>query len=196
MTPKSRNNDSANSGSKSLSDRILYIISSVLHSVKIPVVSSKIYLIARCIHSLSNPPASFTFSFAKSIFTSLCIFTLLIADKLVISTLSFSIFIQSAPISHGIRYFSNRNRNHASFYWNGLFEIASADEPITTDEKFVCWGRRSHLNSVFSSLAGTYIALTHYFFKDEVTLRPDDKVLRGLNRALHFGFIKLSRFTG
>jgi hypothetical protein len=64
--------------------------------------------------------------------------TLFIAAKLVISTLSFSIFIQSAPASHGIRYLYNRNRNHASFYWNDRFIIASADKPIVYGEKIVC----------------------------------------------------------
>jgi hypothetical protein len=101
------------------------MVSSVLQRRKMPVLSSNISLMTMCIHSLSSPPASLTFSPTNSIFTSLYMFTFLASIRLDISTLLFSIRMKSAPFIHEIRSFSIWYRNHADFSWKLRFSICS-----------------------------------------------------------------------
>ena len=93
------------------------MVSSVLQRRKMPVDSSNISWITRCIHSRSSPPASFTLSPANSIFTSLYMFTFFDWIRLHISTLFFSIRMKSAPFIQEIRSFYRLYRNHADFSW-------------------------------------------------------------------------------
>lgn len=81
--------------------------SSVSARMKSPLFSLNISLVIKNIHSLNNPPASYTLSPFILIFTSLCRLQLSILTKDESNTLSLSISSQSAPCYQGILILSN-----------------------------------------------------------------------------------------
>lgn len=141
----------------------LYIVSSVLANMNMPVLKSNIYFTTMWTHSRNSPPASFTFSPTNYTFTYLCISTFWTYTKLPIKIFVLSSLIKSAPFCHGILKVYNLFLNQYYFYWNESPFILSFVQPqIETFTGFFTF--LSHLNLVIVESMGVWFNFIIYFF--------------------------------
>ena len=100
------------------------ILSSVSANQNMPLSGCNISFVMSLIHSLSNPPASLTYSSHEIIIlTFLCQLIPLMAPRVLMRKLSLEICNTSAPFCHGIRRRSNYNLNHSCLIGNSIILI-------------------------------------------------------------------------